>query len=76
MGHSVAAMRLTLPAARKRAKLSVQELATRSHIHKATLHRLEKGETPDPSHSTVEALEKALSLPPGSLLFGRQAKSV
>jgi transcriptional regulator with XRE-family HTH domain len=62
-------MRQTLRTARKRSKLSVRELAQRAGVHKATLYRLETDETLDPSHSTVEALEKALGLAAGSLVF-------
>ena len=76
MGYSVAPMRKTLSAARKDRSLSVEQLAERSGVGRATLYRLESGETPDPAWSTVCALEDALGLKRGTLVFGQEAEAL
>lgn len=64
-------MRLTLKEARGKRKWTPEELAEHAGIHRATVYRLEAGETV-PSHATVEALEGALRVKPGTLVFGVQ----
>lgn len=63
-------MGMTLRTARESRKLSVDELAAKSGVGRATLYRLESGETPDPAYSTVVKLEDALGLKHGTLVFG------
>jgi len=62
-------MQLTLKRARKRRRLTFAQLAAKSGVHKATVARIERGEV-RPMHDTVEALEDALDLNPGTLKFG------
>jgi transcriptional regulator with XRE-family HTH domain len=66
-------MRTTLSAARKRRGLTPEQLAREASLHPATVYRLEAGTTANPSHATVAALEDALGLRRGSLVFGEQA---
>ncbi len=62
-------MRLTLAEAMTRAKLTPEEIAERSGVHRATVYRLKSFEITNPSSATVEALERALELKPGTLVF-------
>lgn len=62
-------MSQSLAAARLAANLSVAEVSRRSGRTVRTIYRLEKGTT-RPTHDTVVALEAAIGLPPGSLIFG------
>lgn len=66
-------MGMTLKEARQRRRLTVDQLADLSGVGRATLYRLESGETPDPALSTVVAIERALKLRRGSLVFGAEA---
>lgn len=66
-------MQLTLKQARAKRKLTFAALAKKSGIHKATVARIERGET-QPLHDTVVALENALEVKRGTLVFG-QAES-
>jgi transcriptional regulator with XRE-family HTH domain len=61
-------MQLTLKQARKRRRLTFAKLAAKSGIHKATVARIERGEN-RPTYDTVVALEVALNLKPGTLVF-------
>lgn len=65
-------MQLSLREARDRRGWSLDQVARRSGLHKSTVSRLERGET-EPSLRTAEALEVALGLPRGGLLFGPAA---
>jgi len=57
--------------ARKRKGLTLEELATKTGVHKSTINRLERGET-IPMEDTARALEAALGLKRGTLIFRRQ----
>jgi transcriptional regulator with XRE-family HTH domain len=61
-------MQVTLKAARDDKEWTLETLAEKSGIDKSTISRLERGLT-RPTHDTVKALEKALRLPRGTLLF-------
>lgn len=50
-----------------------ETLAERSGVDQSTVSRLERGGIRKPTPETVEALEAALGLKPGSLVFGDQA---
>ena len=65
-------MPLTLQAWRKARQYSVVKLAAESGVEGAVIEAIEAGET-DPSVSTVEALAKALALPPSWLYSSPQA---
>ena len=65
-------MQLTLKRAREKRKLTFAQLAAKSGVHKATVARIERGEV-EPMHATVNALEDALELKRGTLVFGDQA---
>jgi transcriptional regulator with XRE-family HTH domain len=65
-------MQLTLKKARERAELTFAQLAAKSGVHKATVARIERGEV-EPMHATVIALEDALGLERGTLVFGRRS---
>lgn len=54
-------MRLTLKAARTKAKCSKVALAATTGLHRSTITRLEAGEITDPHRSNVLKLERALS---------------
>ncbi len=66
-------MGMTLREARKRWNWTVETLADKSGIGRSTLYRLESGDTPSPSYATVIALEQALRLKRGTLVFGAEA---
>ena len=59
-------MPLTLQAWRKARKYSIVKLAADSSVEGSVIEAIEAGET-DPSVSTVEALAKALAIPPSWL---------
>lgn len=61
-------MQLSLKQARDLKGWSLERLAEESGLNKSTLSRVERGET-EPLHSTVIALEDALGLKRGSLVF-------
>lgn len=65
-------MSLSLQAWRKARQYSVVKLAAESGVEGAVIEAIEAGET-DPSVSTVEALAKALALPPSWLYSSPQA---
>jgi len=64
-------MRLTLRDALKKKRMDPPGLAKASGVHKATVYRLLAARV-GPSHDTVEKLEKALGLKPGTLTFGEK----
>jgi transcriptional regulator with XRE-family HTH domain len=68
-------MRMTLKAARRKRGWNLEQLAKASGVHFSTISRLERGET-KPMHDTVTALEQALGLKRGTLLFGVQAEAL
>ena len=68
----IMSMPLTLQAWRKARQYSVVKLAAESGVEGAVIEAIEAGET-DPSVSTVEALAKALALPPSWLYSSPQA---
>ncbi len=47
------------------------ELADRASLNKGTVSRIESGDITNPSNDTVEALEVALKLRRGTLVFGQ-----
>ena len=65
-------MQLTLKQARQKRKLTFAQLAAKCGVHKATVARIERGEV-EPMHTTVIALEDALELKRGSLVFAQRA---
>ena len=65
-------MQLTLKRAREKRRLTFAQLAEKSGVHKATVARIERGEV-EPMHATVNALEDALGLKRGTLVFGDRA---
>ena len=56
-----------LRAARRRLKLTQEEVAERSGVHATEVSRIEAGKR-DPKVSTVLRLAKAVEVPPGRLL--------
>lgn len=64
-------MQLHLKAARDRKGWTLDALADKSGVNKSTISRLERGETV-PMHGTVTALESALGLKHGTLVFGQR----
>lgn len=63
-------MGMTLREAREQRGWTPVELSTKSGVGRATVYRLESGETPNPAHSTVVRLEDALGVSRGTLEFG------
>lgn len=63
-------MQVTLRRALKRRRMTLTELAEKSGVNKSTIYRIESGEV-RPLHETVTAMEAALGLKPGSLVFER-----
>jgi len=68
-------MEHSLKKARQKKRLSQDKLATLSGVAKATISRLETGVITNPQIDTVRALEGALDLKRGSLVFRRMAAS-
>lgn len=62
---------MTLAEAMERRKLSPEDLADKSGVHRATVYRLKNGEIANPSNDTVQSLERALRLKRGTLVFGQ-----
>jgi transcriptional regulator with XRE-family HTH domain len=56
-----------LRAARKKLKLTQEQVAERSGVHATEVSRIERGKR-DPMVSTVERLAAAVEVPPGRLL--------
>ena len=71
MATSVAVKQLTLREARGNRGWTMDKLAERSGVHKATISRIESGEICNPSNDTVANLETALRLKRGTLVFGQ-----
>jgi len=66
---------MTLDQARKRAGLTQDQLAERSGVDQTTISKIETGER-TPRYETIVALEDALKLTAGTLLFGSRACEV
>lgn len=64
---------MTLKEARDKRKWTQAELSRRSGVAQARISYIENGITADPLDSTVRALEKALGVKRGTLVFGREA---
>lgn len=62
-------MQVRLKAARDAKGWTLKTLAEKVGVHESTLSRLERGET-TPMHDTAKALEKALGVKRGTLVFG------
>lgn len=67
-------MELDLKTARGNKGWTMDELAERSGVSKATISRIEAGDVPNPSNDTVRHLEAALRLRRGTLVFGAAHK--
>lgn len=63
-------MAMTLVQARKRRKWDQKTLARESGIDQSVISRIETGATTNPTNDTVKALEEALEVPRGTLVFG------
>lgn len=64
---------LTLRQARLGKGWTQEELERRSGVPQARISAIESGETQDPQNRTVKALEGALGIRRGTLVFGREA---
>lgn len=65
---------MTLKEARDKKRWTQVQLAQKSGVDQSQISRLERGEVTEPLNSTVEALERALGIKRGSLVFGRSAQ--
>lgn len=61
-------MQLTLKRARRQQGLTLSQLAQKSGVNKSTVSRIERGAV-RPMHETAMALEAALGLKRGTLVF-------
>lgn len=61
-------MQLTLKRAREQKRMTKAALAQKCGVHKSTVGRIEAG-TVKPLHETVTAMEAALQVKPGTLVF-------
>jgi len=64
-------MHTDLKTARDKRGWTMDELAERSGVSKATISRIEAGDVANPSNDTVARLETALRLRRGTLVFGQ-----
>ncbi len=64
---------MTLRSARDAKRWTQERLEEASGVSQGTISKLERGEIDDPQKSTADALEDALSLQRGTLVFGREA---
>lgn len=69
--YLIAFMQQTLKRARESRRLTRAALAQKCGVHKSTVGRIEAGEV-KPLHETVTAMEAALRLKPGTLVFHRE----
>ncbi len=69
--NTVAYMRTTLKAERYKRRLTLRDIAQASGVHLSTISRLERGDT-QPMLETANAIEDALGLKRGSLVFGHR----
>lgn len=66
---------LTLRQAREARGWTQEQLAERSGVAQARISYIETATTKDPQNSTVKALEHALGVRRGTLVFGQEALS-
>jgi transcriptional regulator with XRE-family HTH domain len=66
---------ITLRQARKKKRLTQQKLAAKSGVNQRAISKIEVGKVQDPHNRTVAALEDALGLKRGSLVFGDEASA-
>lgn len=64
---------LTLRQARDKRGLTQDELSALSGVPQSRIAEIETGKTQDPQNKTVKALEEALRLKRGTLIFGEEA---
>jgi transcriptional regulator with XRE-family HTH domain len=64
----------SLKEARARRKWTQEQLADASGVDQSVISRIERGDVEDPQNSTVEALERALKVKRGTLIFGAQER--
>ncbi len=64
---------LTLKQARLAKGWTQEKLEYESGVQQSAISKLERGDVTDPQKSTVDALEGALGLRHGALIFGREA---
>lgn len=65
---------MTLRAARDAKKWTQQQLAAASGVEQTTISKIECETVTDPANSTVSALEIALGVQRGTLIFGSQSR--
>jgi transcriptional regulator with XRE-family HTH domain len=68
--------RLTLHEARAAKDWTQEQLEAASGVDQRNISKIERGEITDPRSSTVEALERALGLRRGTLVFGQRAEAL
>lgn len=64
---------MTLRRARTLRRWTQEQLADASGVQQSAISKLERGDVSDPQKSTADALEDALDLQRGTLVFGREA---
>lgn len=72
--------RLTLKEAREKRRWTQEQLeaataARGNQVDQQNISKIEKGTIADPRNSTVEALELALEVARGTLIFGRESSA-
>lgn len=67
---------LTLREARKRRRLSQEQLAAKSGVKQTNISAIERGAVRDPNSSTLLALAAALEMDPRALKFGEPQKAI
>lgn len=63
----------TLKQARDDKGWTQEQLAAESGVDQRAISKIERGAVEDPQNSTVKALEEALGLKRGTLIFGAEA---
>lgn len=66
----------TLREARRARGLTQQQLAKLSGIEQQVISKIERGGVEDPQNRTVKALEEALRVRRGTLVFGSQMEAL
>lgn len=67
--------RLTLLEAREKKGWTQQKLEAESGVNQRNISKIERGEIRDPQNSTAEALERALGVERGTLIFAEAVTS-